>query len=84
MIYAVKHISMAVNVRGNFWLYYALQSCVTLLFVLLFCSGFLLLLASVVAWTGFGLRNCGDWAEARIAQLKTNRRVSSDAQQQTW
>lgn len=44
IIYGVKHNTASLHLGQNFWLYYALQSCLILPVVLLFCGTFFLLI----------------------------------------
>jgi peptidoglycan/LPS O-acetylase OafA/YrhL len=44
VIYGVKHLSASLHFGENFWLYYALQSCLIVPAVLLFCGAFFLLI----------------------------------------
>jgi peptidoglycan/LPS O-acetylase OafA/YrhL len=42
LIYAVKHVTTALHIGENFWVYYCLQACIILPFVLIFCGVFFL------------------------------------------
>jgi len=44
VIYGVKHLSASLHFGDNFWLYFALQCCLIIPFVLLFCGTFFLLI----------------------------------------
>jgi len=44
VIYCVKHISYPLHIGKDFWLYYALQTCIITPFVLLFCGTFFVLI----------------------------------------
>jgi peptidoglycan/LPS O-acetylase OafA/YrhL len=43
VIYGVKHITASLHIGENFWVYYALQCCLILPVVMLFCGAFFLL-----------------------------------------
>jgi len=44
VIYGVKHLSASLHFGDNFWLYFVLQCCLIIPFVLLFCGTFFLLI----------------------------------------
>lgn len=44
VIYCVKHISYPLHIGHNFWFYYALQACIIVPLVLLFCGAFFVLI----------------------------------------
>jgi len=44
IVYAVKHVTAPLHFGENFWLYFILQSCLILPFVLLFCGAFFVLI----------------------------------------
>ena len=44
IIYGVKHLTAPLHFGGNFWAYYAVQSCLILPVVMLFCGAFFLLI----------------------------------------
>ncbi len=44
VIYAVKHVTQSIHIGQNFWLYFGLQLCMILPFILFLCGGFFLLI----------------------------------------
>jgi peptidoglycan/LPS O-acetylase OafA/YrhL len=44
VIYVVKHVTSPLHVGHNFYLYFAVQSCIIISFVLLFCGTFFILI----------------------------------------
>lgn len=44
VIYAVKHVTQPIHLSQNFWLYFMLQVCMIVPFVLVLCGGFFLLI----------------------------------------
>jgi peptidoglycan/LPS O-acetylase OafA/YrhL len=65
IIYGIKHLTAPWHVGQNFWLYYALQSCLILPGVMLFCGAFFLLIE----------RPCMDreWPRKLLRQFQTMR-----------
>jgi peptidoglycan/LPS O-acetylase OafA/YrhL len=65
IIYGIKHLTAPLHVGQNFWAYYALQSCLILPGVMLFCGAFFLLIE----------RPCMDreWPRKLFRQFQTMR-----------